>query len=200
MKHEGNKNITDGYFSYTIEQLEEDSNYTITLTTTNAAGSVVSDPVTKLTREAGEGLTEIIAMDEIDSVFFPVPSAPPTSVHTSDVTFSSITVQWGAVDCIHQNGNITGYSVRYWVQRSSTHTVNVSGGATTAFNLTGLSNSTTYSIDVAAVNNAGIGKYSDSITVHTKGKITFITMFAFTVLFQLLVVLYTRFENSIISC
>jgi len=103
--------------------------------------------------------------------FFLVPSAAPTSVHTSNVNVSSITVQWGEVDCIHQNGNITGYSVRYWVQRSSTHTLNISGGATTAFTLTGLSNSTTYSIDVAAVNNAGIGKYSEAIMVKTIGKI-----------------------------
>ena len=173
MKHADNRNITDGSLSYTIEELEEDSSYIITLTAVNAAGSAVSDPVTKVTREAGEGLTEIIAMDEIDSVFFPAPSAAPTSVHISDVTFSSITVQWGAVDCIHQNGNITGYSVRFRVQRSSTHSVNVSGGAAMAFTLTGLSSSTTYSIDVAAVNNAGIGKYSDSIMVKTKGKVIF---------------------------
>ena len=105
------------------------------------------------------------------SVFFPAPSAAPTSVHTSDVTFFSITIHWEGVNCIHQNGHITGYSVRYWVQRSSTHTLNVSGGTTTAFTLTGLSNSTTYSIDVAAVNNAGIGRYSDSIMVKTKGKV-----------------------------
>ena len=86
------------------------------------------------------------------------------------------------------------------MQRSSTHTANVSGGATTAFTLTGLSNSATYSIDVAAINNAGTGKYSDPITVNTKGKIIFIRMFTFTGLFQLLVVLYTGFENSIVSC
>ena len=69
MKHEGNRNIMDGYFSYTIEQLEEDSNYTITLTAINAAGSAVSDPVTRQTREAGEGLTEVIAMDKRDCLF-----------------------------------------------------------------------------------------------------------------------------------
>ena len=43
----------------------------------------------------------------------PAPSAPPTSVNVSDVTPSSITVQWGPVDCIHRNGDITGYSVQY---------------------------------------------------------------------------------------
>ena len=184
MENRGNRNITDGYFSYTIEQLEEDSNYTITLTAINAAGSAVSDPVTGLTREASEGLTEIIAMDEIDSVFFPVPSAAPTFVYISNVTFSSITVQWEAVDCIHQNGNITGYSVYYWVQRSSILSVNVSGGTAMAFTLTGLSSSTTYNIDVAAINNAGVGKHSNSITVKTEGKSIFIRMLAFTGLFQ----------------
>ena len=198
VENRGKRTLTGGYFSYTIEQLEEDSNYTIILTAVNAAGSVVSDPVTGLTIEAGEGLTEIVAMDEIDSVFLPVPSAAPTSVHTSDVTFSSITVQWGAVDCIHQNGNITGYSVRYWVQRSSTHTLNVSGGAATAFTLTGLSNSTTYNIDVAAVNNAGIGKYSDAIMVKTIGKISLKTI-TFRGLFWLLVP-FTGLENNIIHC
>ena len=40
------------------------------------------------------------------------PSAPPTSVSVSEVTSSSITVQWGPVDCIHRNGDITGYTVR----------------------------------------------------------------------------------------
>jgi len=55
LENRGNRTLTDGYFSYTIEQLEEDSNYTITLTAINAAGSAVSDPVTRLTREAGEG-------------------------------------------------------------------------------------------------------------------------------------------------
>ena len=92
------------------------------------------------------------------------------------------------MDCIHQNGNITGYSVRYVAQRSSTYTVTVSGGAVMAYTLTGLSNSTTYSIDVAAVNNAGIGKYSDFITVKTKGMFILVKVLDFTDLCQLLLV------------
>ena len=103
------------------------------------------------------------------------------------------------MDCIHQNGNITGYSVRYWVQRSSTHTVNVSGGTTTRFTLAGLSNSTTYSIDVAAINNVGIGKYSDSIMVKTKGKVSSLKTITFRGLFQLLLVPFTGLENNTIS-
>ena len=57
MENRGNRNIMDGYFSYTIEQLEENSNYTITLRAINAAGSAVSDPVTGLTKEAGGDYT-----------------------------------------------------------------------------------------------------------------------------------------------
>ena len=53
---EGSAIITDGSNSYTITGLEEDSNYTITVTATNAAGSTVSDSVTGMTKEAGERL------------------------------------------------------------------------------------------------------------------------------------------------
>ena len=78
------------------------------------------------------------------------------------MTSSSITVQWGEVDCIHHNGDITGYSVRYGVQGSgSTQTRDVSGGDTRQTTIPGLNPSTTYSIQVAAVNSAGIGNYSD---------------------------------------
>ena len=53
---EGSATITDSSTSYTITGLEEDSSYTITVTATNAAGSAASDPITGMTREAGEGL------------------------------------------------------------------------------------------------------------------------------------------------
>ena len=100
----------------------------------------------------------------------PVSSAPPTSVSTSDVTPSSITVQWGAVDCIHRNGDITGYSVRYGVQGSgSTQTESVSGGAITEATISGLAAGTNYATEVAAVNSAGTGVYSDPLTVLTPG-------------------------------
>ena len=54
----GNRTLTNDSSSYTIEELEEYSNYTITLMAINAAGSAVSNLVTRLTREAGEGLTD----------------------------------------------------------------------------------------------------------------------------------------------
>ena len=108
-------------------------------------------------------------------IFPPAPSAAPTSVSASEVTSSSITVQWGAVDCIHRNGDITGYSVGYGVQGSgSTQTESVSGGGVTMGQVSGLVASTTYSIEVAAVNSAGTGIYSPIIMQLTQGIVSYI--------------------------
>ena len=102
-----------------------------------------------------------------------MPSATPNSLSVSEVTTSSITVQWEAVDCIHHNAdNITGYSVQYGVQGSrSTETMIFSGTEAT---ISGLTSSTSYTIKVAAVNSVGVGEYSrisaetDSMYVHVK--------------------------------
>ena len=48
--------ITDGSTSYTITGLEEETNYTITVTATNAAGSAASEPVTGATLRAGNNV------------------------------------------------------------------------------------------------------------------------------------------------
>ena len=95
---------------------------------------------------------------------------------TSDVTSSSITVQWGPVNCIQRNGDITGYSVRYRVQGDeTTQTVIVSGGNTTKTTVSGLHSSTVYAIEVAAVNSAGTGPYSHPITEKTAG--TYVSLY-----------------------
>ena len=97
-------------------------------------------------------------------------SGPPTSVSASS-TSTTITVQWGAVDCIHRNGDITGYSVQYGVMGSGRiQTVSVSGGSVTEATISSLMSSTTYSIQAAAVNSAGTGVYSDSLIVQTTSK------------------------------
>ena len=104
----------------------------------------------------------------------PAPSAAPTSVRESGVTSSSITVQWGAVNCTDRNGDITGYSVWYGVQGSgSTQTMSFSGGSLTEATISSLMPSTTYSIQVAAVNSAGIGVYNDDIVIETYGKYSY---------------------------
>ena len=96
------------------------------------------------------------------TVAIAVPSAAPTSVSVSEVTSSNITVQWGAVDCIHRNGDMIRYSVRYGIQgNGSTQTVSVSGGEATMTTISGLTPSTNYSIEVAAMNSVDLGAYSN---------------------------------------
>ena len=65
------------------------------------------------------------------------------------------------VPCIHHNGDLTGYSVQYReVWGKGTQTMNVSGGNASQTTISGLEPSKTYSIQVAAVNSAGVGLYS----------------------------------------
>ena len=74
------------------------------------------------------------------------------------------------MNCIQCNGDITGYSVRYGIQGDgSTQTVSVSGGDTSESTISGLDSSTSYVIEVAAVNSAGTGTYSSPITETTDG-------------------------------
>ena len=79
---------------------------------------------------------------------------------------SIIILHWEPVDCKHENGLITGYRVQYWVVGSRRiHTINVPGRATTKRIIKGLEPGTAYFIQVAAVNSAGTGVYSDPYTV-----------------------------------
>ena len=95
----------------------------------------------------------------------PVPTAPPTSVRATS-TSTSITVRWGAVACIDQNGDITGYSVRYGaVESDISQTLSVSELEAT---ITSLMSSTNYTVEVAAVNSAGTGVYSSPIFIDTQ--------------------------------
>ena len=161
--------IAAGETSHTLTDLEEGTEYTITVTALLTGGGSDEDNVTATTLAAGGWLHNSNYLSLMFYLFYVVlhsaPSAPPTSVSTSDVTSSSITVQWGAVDCIHHNGDITGYSVRYEVQGSAEgdRTVVMASGDSSGgmYEISGLTHSTTYAIEVAAVNSAGTGVYSD---------------------------------------
>ena len=99
------------------------------------------------------------------------PSAAPTSVSVlPNVTSSSIIVQWGAVDCADRNGDITGYSVQYTGDGSMPQTMSVSGNSSEGMvTISGLSAATRYTVEVAAVNSAGTGEYSDPVPTLTSG-------------------------------
>ena len=119
----------------------------------------------------------------------PAPSAPPSFVSVSEVTSSSITVQWGPVDCIHRNGDITGYSVQY-----KSETVSVSGDSTGGmYVISDLMPSTTYSIQVAAETSAGTGPYSTALLQRISGEIQDFN----AALQQLLVYIYITLEFKI---
>ena len=104
-------------------------------------------------------------------VYVSAPSAAPTDVSATS-TSTTITVQWGPVECIHRNGDITGYSVQYLAQdQSSTQTVPAPGDSSGgSYEITGLQSSTTYSIQVAGVNSVDTGVYSDPKNQLTSGE------------------------------
>ena len=81
-------------------------------------------------------------------------------VEVHEVTSYSIVVLWGPVDCIHHNGDITGYIVKYGGKIHDAGEKNYYAG---------LHDSTTLTIQVAAINKAGIGMYSDPL--YTSGSV-----------------------------
>ena len=73
------------------------------------------------------------------------------------------------MQCIERNGNITGYLVRYGIQENKAVQTSVIGGVSTEITISGLTFGANYSIAVAAVNSADIGKYSFPIIVTAQG-------------------------------
>ena len=167
---QGNDAITDGSTNYGIVNLEEGSSYSIEVTASNAIGNETSETITEMTLTAGE-IRNIWDNTSINSVvLLSAPTSAPESVITPSVTSSTITVQWGMVPCIHQNGPITGYSVRYGVMGSgSTRNKTVSGASETETMISDLIPSTTYDVQVAGINGNGTGVYSSNKSALTQG-------------------------------
>ena len=91
-----------------------------------------------------------------------------------DITSANITIAWDAVSCIERNSMITGYVV-YYTQTSTSgnDSVMVAGTGDTGGRVTinGLTPSTLYSIQVAAVNNNGnVGELSTTLIVYTSSE------------------------------
>ena len=103
-------------------------------------------------------------------IFFPAPSTAP-KVTLIFATSYSITLQWETVPCEHRNGDISGYSVKYWergiVNNKSETVMNITGASVTEATISNLNISTNYSIQVAAVNNAGTGVFSNATIIKT---------------------------------
>ena len=152
---EGSKTRSGSFNSYEITGLQPDSRYVITVTVFNTAGSVY-DQATAMTLEAGKREINLNL-----SLFLPLFSAAPSRSlsfirSSTRVTASSITVQWREIPCVHRNGEIS-YRV-LTVRNGMVETFDVPGDTREA-TITGLSPSTQYTVQVAAVNSAGTGPF-----------------------------------------
>ena len=95
----------------------------------------------------------------------PAPTGAPGGLTSTSVESRSLSVVWGTVPCPHQGGPITGYRLRY---SNGTSIVNTTGEGNRQHVLIGLTPFTSYSVQVAAVNDGGTGQYSDpALTVET---------------------------------
>ena len=95
------------------------------------------------------------------------PSAAPNSVSVYAMSSTALIVQWEAVPCIEQNGDITGYIVHVLESGEMERVEDVVGDDVNNVTISELTPSTTYSIQVAAVNSEDTGPYSDLIIIDT---------------------------------
>ena len=81
-------------------------------------------------------------------------------------TVFTITVKWDPVACMYQNGLITDYIIQYYKQDRENETmVNSTTTSMLEYTITDLQPLTVYVIEVAAVNDAGIGIYGNIIAM-----------------------------------
>ena len=77
------------------------------------------------------------------------------------INSTAVSLSWGEVNCTERNGAITGYNVQYSiVGEIQSTTVNVTGDVTSTV-IDGLKEFTIYLVSVAAINDNGIGPYSN---------------------------------------
>ena len=88
-----------------------------------------------------------------------------------EIDSTNITIAWDAVNCTERNSNITGYVIRYTPPSTSGNDsvmVEGTGDAGGMVTIDGLTPSTQYSIQVAAVNSDGsVGLAAVSLSVNT---------------------------------
>ena len=85
----------------------------------------------------------------------------------TSISGTSITVSWDPVPCLSRNSEITGYVVRYNEVSNSCHVDTEVSASETSVTLEGLTGSTQYSIQVAAVSASGTGPFSGAVTAET---------------------------------
>ena len=92
-----------------------------------------------------------------------VPTGAPRNLQATSITAVSVSIQWDEIECLEQNGPITGYTVTLNGIPLSTLLPSVR-----EYTLTGLSSLTGYTVSVFGANAIGNGP-SRSIAVQTAG-------------------------------
>ena len=145
----GSEEISDGNArSFTLTDLEEDSDYTITFTAISAAGQLTSNQISTITTTAGVYYDNVCII-MLSLVHIIAPSGSPGSVGFGTVTLTSITCQWTEVPCSDRNGVITGYTVEYSSTTPPT-TNTMSGSSSRELVVGGLLPRTSYTFIVRA--------------------------------------------------
>ena len=102
--------------SFTLTVVEEDSDYSITLTAISAARQLTSNQISTTTDTAGifmHANETVHARSDAIYTYALAPSGSPESVSFDAITLTSITVMWTEVPCSDRNGEITAYTVEY---------------------------------------------------------------------------------------
>ena len=161
---ERNSSITTINTSYSITGLEEGSKYNITV----SAGKL-SNTVSAVTIEKGQGVV-LMSQTVISNFTSIAPSVAPKVLWSFAASYS-ITLQWETVPCGHRNRDITCYSIKYGeigsLNNKSEALMNIAGASVTEATIFNLMLSTNYSIQFAAVNNAGTGVFSNATFIKT---------------------------------
>ncbi len=93
------------------------------------------------------------------------PSGAPVLLVPVIINSTAVSLSWDDVNCTDRNGIITGYIVQYTITGGMTVTVNIN--ATNSVVIAGLIKFRVYSFSVAAINDNGIGPYSNEQTFYS---------------------------------
>ena len=85
---------------------------------------------------------------------------------TVSTTSRSVSVSWDAIECMEQNGVITGYEVKFQKEEGGTDE-ELSTNVFENFTVDGLTPSTSYTFQVAGVNINGTGPFTNMLVITT---------------------------------
>ena len=154
--------ISDGTRrSHTLSGLNEDSQYTITVTAINHQGRT-SNTARRITTSTSSELYTALSSGTCMCITSG-PGIAPGNVMFTTSTSTSITVMWDRLSCVDRNGEITGYRIQYGTTTPLDQTEMITGTSATDRTITasGLVPLTTYMFRIAAVNSDGVGPYSN---------------------------------------